>query len=267
MGSNPTPSASDQAKRRTRHLMTDRRRCFRPADGNRMGTHGDDLGRLFPRAPSPLERELLHRTAGRATTEASPRTAEGSVASGGDADLIRVGQAVPMMRRRRGQAGYREVRVRRVPVSARGDRGRGAPVPAVRAVLPARRGAAGRAGHRRGPRHGAPVGAGTLYAAGMQRFLDSLSTYSRRRLTQAQRPDVDRIDHLPPALALRQRPPGSAASSSTPTRHTPLSRPHELSAPATTATAIPLRSAIRYDPDRSRLRGCCSAWPPPGSPT
>jgi excinuclease UvrABC ATPase subunit len=41
----------------------------------------------------------------------------------------------------------------------------------------------------------------------MQRFLDSLSTYSRRRLTQAQRPDVDRIDHLPPALALRQRPP------------------------------------------------------------
>ncbi len=47
---------------------------------------------------------------------------------------------------------------------------------------------------------------GTLYAEGMQRFLESLSTYSRRRLTQAQRPDVDRIDHLPPALALRQRP-------------------------------------------------------------
>jgi len=48
---------------------------------------------------------------------------------------------------------------------------------------------------------------GTLYAEGMQRFLESLSTYSRRRLSQAQRPDVDRIDHLPPALALRQRPP------------------------------------------------------------
>jgi excinuclease ABC subunit A len=48
---------------------------------------------------------------------------------------------------------------------------------------------------------------GTLYAEGMQRFLESLSTYSRRRLTQAKRPDVDRIDHLPPALALRQRPP------------------------------------------------------------
>src|SRR5450432_2400777 len=48
---------------------------------------------------------------------------------------------------------------------------------------------------------------GTLYAEGMHRFLEALSTYSRRRLSQAQRPDVDRIDHRPPALALRQRPP------------------------------------------------------------
>jgi excinuclease ABC subunit A len=48
---------------------------------------------------------------------------------------------------------------------------------------------------------------GTLYAEGMHRFLEGLSTYSRRRLSQAERPDADRIDHLPPALALRQRPP------------------------------------------------------------
>src|SRR5579859_3621201 len=48
---------------------------------------------------------------------------------------------------------------------------------------------------------------GTLYAEGMQRYLESLSTYSRRRLAQTRRPDVDRIEHLPPALALRQRPP------------------------------------------------------------
>src|SRR6476619_7903678 len=41
---------------------------------------------------------------------------------------------------------------------------------------------------------------GTLYAEGLHRFLQALSTYSRRRLTQAQRPDVDRIDHLPAAL-------------------------------------------------------------------
>src|ERR1700722_3822503 len=48
---------------------------------------------------------------------------------------------------------------------------------------------------------------GTLYAEGLQRLLAGLSTYSRRRLAQAQRPDVDRIEHLPAALALRQRPP------------------------------------------------------------
>ncbi len=48
---------------------------------------------------------------------------------------------------------------------------------------------------------------GTLYGEGLQRLLEGLSTYSRRRLTQARRPDVDQVDHLPAALALRQRPP------------------------------------------------------------
>src|ERR1700748_3694734 len=48
---------------------------------------------------------------------------------------------------------------------------------------------------------------GTLYAEGMHRFLEGLSTYTRRRLTQEQRPDVDRIAHLAPALALAQRAP------------------------------------------------------------
>jgi excinuclease UvrABC ATPase subunit len=48
---------------------------------------------------------------------------------------------------------------------------------------------------------------GTLPTEGMQRYLAGPSTYSRRRLTRAQRPDVDRIDYLPPAVALRQRPP------------------------------------------------------------
>jgi excinuclease ABC subunit A len=48
---------------------------------------------------------------------------------------------------------------------------------------------------------------GTLHAEGLQRLLAALSTYSRRRLAQAQRPDVDRIEHLPATLALCQRPP------------------------------------------------------------
>lgn len=47
---------------------------------------------------------------------------------------------------------------------------------------------------------------GILYAEGSRRYLDALSTYTRRRLTQAQRPDVDEVRYIPPALALHQRP-------------------------------------------------------------
>ncbi|MCP2339413.1 excinuclease ABC subunit UvrA [Actinomadura rupiterrae] len=46
-----------------------------------------------------------------------------------------------------------------------------------------------------------------LYAEGYQRLLDGLATYTRRRIGQAGRPDVDRIEFLPATLALRQRPP------------------------------------------------------------
>lgn len=47
---------------------------------------------------------------------------------------------------------------------------------------------------------------GVLYAEGSRRYLESLSTYTRRRMTQVQRPEVDSVRFLPPALALRQRP-------------------------------------------------------------
>lgn len=45
-----------------------------------------------------------------------------------------------------------------------------------------------------------------LYAEGSRRYLDALSTYTRRRMTQARRPQVDSVSYLPPALALHQRP-------------------------------------------------------------
>jgi len=48
---------------------------------------------------------------------------------------------------------------------------------------------------------------GVLYAEGSRRYLDGLPTFARRRITQAMAPDVDSIDYLPAALALRQRPP------------------------------------------------------------
>ena len=47
---------------------------------------------------------------------------------------------------------------------------------------------------------------GVLYAEGSRRYMDALSTYTRRRITQAARADVDEVLHVPAALALRQRP-------------------------------------------------------------
>ena len=47
---------------------------------------------------------------------------------------------------------------------------------------------------------------GVLYAEGSRRYLESLSTYTRRRMTQASKACVDDILHVPAALALHQRP-------------------------------------------------------------
>ncbi|KAA8830391.1 excinuclease ABC subunit UvrA [Bifidobacterium tissieri] len=47
---------------------------------------------------------------------------------------------------------------------------------------------------------------GVLYAEGSRRYLEALSTYTRRRLTQAGRAQVDDVLHVPAALALHQRP-------------------------------------------------------------
>ncbi len=47
---------------------------------------------------------------------------------------------------------------------------------------------------------------GVLYAEGSRRYLESLSTYTRRRMTGAAAADVDEILYVPASLALRQRP-------------------------------------------------------------
>lgn len=47
---------------------------------------------------------------------------------------------------------------------------------------------------------------GVLYAEGSRRYLESLSTYTRRRMTQASKAQVDEVLYVPAALALRQRP-------------------------------------------------------------
>ncbi len=47
---------------------------------------------------------------------------------------------------------------------------------------------------------------GVLYAEGSRRYLEALSTYTRRRISQTARAQVDEVLHVPAAIALRQRP-------------------------------------------------------------
>ena len=47
---------------------------------------------------------------------------------------------------------------------------------------------------------------GVLYAEGSRRYLESLSTYTRRRMTQAAKASVDEVLYVPAALAMHQRP-------------------------------------------------------------
>ena len=47
---------------------------------------------------------------------------------------------------------------------------------------------------------------GVVYAEGSRRYLEALSSYTRRRMTQAARADVDEVQYVPAALALHQRP-------------------------------------------------------------
>jgi excinuclease UvrABC ATPase subunit len=49
----------------------------------------------------------------------------------------------------------------------------------------------------------------TLYAEGQRKYVESLSSYGRMFLEQLQKPDVDRIEGLSPAIAIEQRTAGS----------------------------------------------------------
>src|SRR5262245_43179121 len=45
----------------------------------------------------------------------------------------------------------------------------------------------------------------TLYAEGQRRYVESISTYARQFLERMQRPDVDLVEGVPPAIAIEQR--------------------------------------------------------------
>src|SRR6201987_3535691 len=49
----------------------------------------------------------------------------------------------------------------------------------------------------------------TLYAEGQRRYVESLSAYARQFLDKMEKPDVDFIEGLSPAIAIEQRSPGA----------------------------------------------------------
>ena len=62
----------------------------------------------------------------------------------------------------------------------------------------------------------------TLYAEGQRRYVETFSTYARQFLARMDKPDADRIEGIPPAIAIEQKhsgksprsiPPGSALRS------------------------------------------------------
>ncbi|MGH7312919.1 MAG: hypothetical protein ACREJV_07090, partial [Candidatus Rokuibacteriota bacterium] len=53
----------------------------------------------------------------------------------------------------------------------------------------------------------------TIFAEGQWRYIESLSTYARMFLDRIDRPDVDRIEHIRPAVALEQKNPVRSARS------------------------------------------------------
>jgi len=53
----------------------------------------------------------------------------------------------------------------------------------------------------------------TVYAEGQRRFVESMSTYARQFLERMERPDVERIDHILPAIAIEQKAPARSARS------------------------------------------------------
>ena len=91
---------------------------------------------------------------------------------------------------------------------------------------------------------------GVLYAEGSRRYLEALSTYTRRRMTQASKASVDEVLHVPAALALHQRPgvPGIRSTFGTGTellssrlrswRSTHRARARPAAAPASSARSI-----------------------------
>ncbi len=105
----------------------------------------------------------------------------------------------------------------------------------------------------------------TLYAEGQRRYVESLSAYARQFLDQLEKPDVDFIEGLTPAIAIEQRSsqPNPRSTIATVTEiydylrilYAAIGRPHdpETGAPLTRHTVHDVVEALTSLPERTRL--------------
>ena len=105
----------------------------------------------------------------------------------------------------------------------------------------------------------------TLYAEGQRRYVESLSAYARQFLDQLEKPDVDFIEGLTPAIAIEQRgsAPNPRSTIATVTEiydylrilYAAIGRPHDpqTGAPLTRHTVHDVVEALTALPDRTRL--------------
>ncbi|MCB1092376.1 MAG: excinuclease ABC subunit UvrA, partial [Verrucomicrobiae bacterium] len=105
----------------------------------------------------------------------------------------------------------------------------------------------------------------TLYAEGQRRYVESLSAYARQFLDQLEKPDVDFIEGLTPAIAIEQRgsQPNPRSTIATTTEiydylrilYAAIGRPHdpETGAPLTRHTVHDVVEALTALPDRTKL--------------
>ena len=96
----------------------------------------------------------------------------------------------------------------------------------------------------------------TVYAEGQRRYVESLSAYARQFLERMEKPDVDRIDGICPAIAIRQK---------NSVRNPPLDRRHDDRGARLPASAV--RTGRPHDLPRLRRRRSFARPPrsPPGA--
>ena len=100
----------------------------------------------------------------------------------------------------------------------------------------------------------------TIYAEGQRRYVETLSAYARQFLDQMERPDVDSIDGLSPAISIEQRTTGRSPRSTVGT----ITEIYDYLRLLYSSIGVPTaRIAASPSPASPPSRSCATSFPPP----